>query len=77
MIKSYAVLEVKRGEKGERVYQIHLPSDAPLGELHDVIHEMKMFTVKTMMERAQLEVTEPDEPKEESQKEEVKDGVLN
>ena len=58
MIKNNLILEVKREE---RVYQLHLPSDSPLGEVHDVLHEMKMFIVKTMTERASQEVGEPKE----------------
>ncbi len=59
MIRTNTVLEIKRGE---RAYTLHLPAEAPLGELHDVLHEMKIIIVKTIAERAQQEVVEPQEP---------------
>lgn len=57
MIKTQAILEIKRGE---RIYQFLLPADSPLGEVHDVIHEMKMEVVKMISERAKAEVKEPE-----------------
>lgn len=57
MLKTQAVLEVK---KGERSYSFYISQDAPLGEIHDALHDMQMFVIKTMAERAA-----PVEPKEE------------
>jgi len=57
MIKTQAILEIKRGE---RVYQLHLPADCPLGEVHDVVHEMKMHVVQMIADRAKAEVKEPE-----------------
>lgn len=61
MLKSNHVLEIKRQE---RLFQFLMPTDASLGEIHDVLHEMKLFIVKTLTERAQTEVKSPDQPPE-------------
>lgn len=42
MLKTSAMLEVKIGE---RVYSLSLPSDAPLGEVHDALFQMRTFVV--------------------------------
>lgn len=47
MIKTSAMLEVKRGE---RVYQLNLPSDAPLGEVHDVLFQMRSYVIERINE---------------------------
>lgn len=56
MLKQSAMLEVKIGE---RVYQLHLPSDAPLGEVHDALFQMRSFVVGKINEAQNL-----DNPKE-------------
>ena len=42
MIKNLTTLEIKAGE---RVYKLLCEVDAPLGEVHDVITQMKAFVV--------------------------------
>lgn len=42
MIKTKTVLEI---QKGDKVYQLLCDPDAPLGELHDVLHAMKAHVV--------------------------------
>ena len=42
MLKTQAVLEVKTGE---RLYQFNLPTDAPLGEVHDVLFQMRSYVI--------------------------------
>ena len=60
MIKNQSVIEIRRGE---RVYQLQLDSNSPLGEIHDVIHEMKNYIINLIMERHKQEVID-DEPEE-------------
>ncbi len=63
MIKNVSILEVL---KGERVYQLHLPSNAPLGELHDVLFQMRSFVVDKINEAVQIDAPKPlEEPKQE------------
>jgi hypothetical protein len=38
--KSAVIFETKKGEKGERVYQLLIPVGAPFGEVFDVVFEM-------------------------------------
>jgi hypothetical protein len=61
MIKNQTILEVKRND---RIYQLHLGSDSPLGEIHDVLHEMQMYIIKTMAERATPKEPEVETPTE-------------
>lgn len=64
MIKNQTILEVKRNE---RVYQMHLGSDSPLGEIHDVLCEMQMYIIQTMASRsAPKEPEVNEEPKQEA-----------
>ncbi len=56
MLKTHAQLEVKIGE---RLYQLNLPSDAPLGEVFDAIFQMRSYVVERI-NAAQ----ESDKPKE-------------
>lgn len=46
MIKQQTVLEVK---VNERIYQLFLASDTPLGEAHDAIMQMKGYIVDRMV----------------------------
>lgn len=52
MLKQRSILEVVKGEK---VYQLHCDQDSKLGELHDVLSEMKDYVVKRITEAAELE----------------------
>ena len=55
MLKQSAMLEVKIGD---RIYHFHLPSDAPLGEAHDALFQMRSFVVAKINEAQKM-----DEPK--------------
>lgn len=56
MLKQTAILEIVRQD---RVYTMVLPSNAPLGELFDVIFQMRSFVVDKISESVKL-----DQPKE-------------
>jgi hypothetical protein len=56
MIKNTSILEIK---KEERVYQLHCAPDSNLGELHDVLTEMRGFIVNRMVE-IDKSLTKPD-----------------
>jgi len=60
MLKQSAMLEVKIGD---RVYQLHLPSDAPLGEAHDAIFQMRSFIIAKINEAQKVDA--PKEPEQE------------
>lgn len=62
MLKQSAMLEVKIGE---RVYQLNLPSDAPLGEAHDAIFQMRSFIIAKINDSQKLDA--PKEPEQEKQ----------
>ncbi len=47
MIKNYVVFEIK---KGERSYQLLMTCDSPLGEIHDVLCEMRSAIVQKISE---------------------------
>ncbi|HEY3527464.1 MAG TPA: hypothetical protein VGK47_14810 [Nitrososphaeraceae archaeon] len=47
MIKNHIVFEIK---KDERNYQLLMNCDSPLGEIHDVLSEMKSVIVQKMIE---------------------------
>jgi len=53
MIKNKTTLEHKIGE---RLYQLVLDSDSPLGEVFDVLCHMKAFVVKKINESVQENV---------------------
>ncbi len=52
MIKSVTKIEIKVGEK---IYQFICDSDCLLGEVHDVLHIMKSFVVKKIVEADEQE----------------------
>jgi hypothetical protein len=52
MLKTNAQLEIKIGE---RVYQLNLPSDAPLGEAHDALFQMRSFVISKINEAQQAD----------------------
>lgn len=56
MLKQTAILEIVRED---RVYTMVLPSNAPLGELHDVLFQMRSFVVDKINEAVNA-----DKPKE-------------
>ena len=43
MLKTEAILEVK---KGDRIYKMFLPADAPLGETFDVNCEIRAYLIQ-------------------------------
>jgi hypothetical protein len=63
MLKQNAILEVKIGE---RVYQLNLPSESPLGEVHDALFQMRSFVLGKIQEAMKA-----DEPKAPEQSQEV------
>lgn len=46
-VENISVLEVKKNEK---VYKLHLPNNTNLGELHDVLFEMREIVVSKINE---------------------------
>ncbi len=52
MLKQQGLLEIT---KDENTYQLHLPAgvSCPLGEVHDVLHEMKAFIVNMIVQTNQ------------------------
>lgn len=64
MLKQHATLEVKIGE---RVYQLHLPSDAPLGEAHDALFKMRSYVIEKILEAQKLDSPKEPEPEVKSE----------
>lgn len=63
MIKQSVMLEVKRDD---RVYQLQLPGDCPLGEVHDVLFQMRSFIIEKINEAVKQDAPkEPEQPKQE------------
>jgi hypothetical protein len=52
MIKNLSALEVKIGE---RVYKLICEVDSPLGEVHDVISQMKNYVIQRINESHKAE----------------------
>ena len=67
MFKQITVGEVKRGE---RTYQLLCDPASPLGELHDVLLEMKSHCIERMEAIQKAEA--PQQPQQVEQKEEHK-----
>lgn len=61
MLKQNAALEVKIGE---RVYTLNLPADAPLGEAHDALFQMRSYVVGKILEAQKLDAPKDNEKKE-------------
>lgn len=59
MLKQTAILEVVIQD---RVYTLVLPNNAPLGELHDVLFQMRSFVIGKVNEA--IEMDKPKEPME-------------
>lgn len=57
MLKQAAILEIQRED---RVYTMILPNNAPLGELHDVIFQMRSFVIEKINES--INVDKPKDP---------------
>jgi hypothetical protein len=65
MLKTHAQLEVKIGE---RIYSLNLPSDSPLGEVHDALFQMRSYVISKINDAQKI-----DAPKENiSENDEVK-----
>lgn len=47
MLKNHAILEI---EKNDKIYQLHLPDLCTLGEVHDVLFEMRSFVIDKINE---------------------------
>lgn len=63
MLKQYAMLEVKIND---RVYQLHLPSNAPLGEAHDALFQMRSFVIEKIIDSQKADAPQSvEEPKQE------------
>lgn len=61
MIKQQAILEIK---KDDRTYQFHLSPDSPLGEVFDILCEMRAFVINRLNEASKSEVKTDEAPKE-------------
>lgn len=46
---------------GERTYELMCDGNSPLGELHDVIMQMKSYIVKRITEAHEAETKKPDD----------------
>ncbi len=61
MLKQAAILEIV---KEDRVYTFQLPNNAPIGEVHDVLFQMRGFVIEKMNEAMNAskpqEVSEPE-----------------
>ena len=51
MLKQQAALEVK---KDERVYSLSLDSNSPLGEVYDVLCQMRGYIIQRMVDEQKL-----------------------
>lgn len=60
MIKTQTALQVV---KNERTYTLYCASDSPLGELHDVLMEMKGYCVERMISAQKEEQANADQQK--------------
>lgn len=49
MLKNKTILEVKMGE---RIYSLECAPESPLGELHDVLCNMKGYVIQKMKDAA-------------------------
>ena len=68
MLKNIVVLEVK---KGERIYQLQLSSESPLGEVFDALNEMRLFVYDKIKEGVEEAKKQDSEKVSELPKEEV------
>jgi hypothetical protein len=61
MLKTQAQLEIAIGE---RLYQLNLPSDAPLGEAFDALFQMRTFIVQKINDANSIDKTKESEDQE-------------
>lgn len=59
MIKSKTILEVKIGE---RIYQLELAPDSPLGEVHDALIQMKAAVINLMVQEQKKNEAKKEDP---------------
>jgi hypothetical protein len=52
MIKQETILEVHRDD---RIYRLHLPQGAELGEIHDILFEIRLFIAAQIDHKIQQE----------------------
>lgn len=52
MIKQAVMLEV---EKEDRKYQFHLPPNGNLGEIHDVLFQMRSYIIEKIQEAQRID----------------------
>lgn len=62
MLKTNATLEVKIGE---RVYTLNLPSESPLGEVHDALFQMRSYVIGKINEAHKADAPKEEKPAEE------------
>lgn len=55
MLRNQSILEVKAGE---RLYQLELAPDSPLGEVHDVLCQMKFYILERMNAQQKIDQSE-------------------
>lgn len=58
MLKQAAKLEIV---KEDRVYSLDVPPNAPLGEVHDVLFQMRSYIVEMINKSSKLDAKEPEE----------------
>ena len=63
MLKQQTILEVK---KNDRIYQLHLSNDSPLGECFDVLREMQFYILSRIEEATKSLKPTEEAPKEEN-----------
>ena len=63
MLKQSLQLEVI---KEDRIYQLNLPANGPLGEIHDVIYQMRSYVIDRINDAQKADQPkEPEQPKSE------------
>lgn len=62
MLKQTAILEIKHDD---RVYTFVLPQNAPIGEVHDVLFQMRTFVISKINEAVNAEKPKDPEPEPE------------
>lgn len=59
MLKQSVYLEVV---KEDRIYKLHLPDSCPLGEVHDVLYQMRSYIIERMNDSRKADQPQPDQP---------------
>ncbi len=65
MIKNISALEVK---KEDRIYKLYVENDSPLGEVFDVLTQMRAFVFERIKAVEEAEKAKPEEVKSEEVK---------